>query len=77
MYKRYLVADGNFVLNHAMQKRGQEEAIWLTDGAGFMARKSDYDEFIKMTKEPRQVRCTVRPSKLSQCLLSYFESSWI
>lgn len=56
MYRRVLVADGNFVLNHKERKTGDDEPVWLTNGASFMAERDPYIEFLKNTKEPKQVR---------------------
>lgn len=55
MYKRFLVADGNFVLNHRERKTGEDAPVWLTDGAAFMAQRSDYRHFVENTKERKQV----------------------
>lgn len=55
MYRRFFVADGNFVLNHRERKTGEDAPVWLTDGAAFMAKQSDYRHFVKNTIEKKQV----------------------
>ncbi|KAF6741412.1 hypothetical protein DFP72DRAFT_757635, partial [Ephemerocybe angulata] len=50
-FRRYLVADGNFVLNHPIKNQGEEEPVWLTDGAAYMVERSLYAEHLEETRE--------------------------
>ncbi|KAF6752303.1 hypothetical protein DFP72DRAFT_850109 [Ephemerocybe angulata] len=49
-FRRYLVADGNFVLNHSIKKKSQDP-IWLTDGASYMVERTAYQEHLEGGKE--------------------------
>ncbi|KAJ2928430.1 hypothetical protein H1R20_g8661, partial [Candolleomyces eurysporus] len=51
-YWRYLVADGNFVLNH-LRSHGlnKDKTVFLADGAGYMTQKARYDEYVERTNE--------------------------
>ncbi|KAF5319975.1 hypothetical protein D9611_011068 [Ephemerocybe angulata] len=50
LYNRYLVTDGNFVLNHKVQK-GSEDPIYLTDGAAYMTERNAYGKHLKTSRE--------------------------
>ncbi|KAJ2923414.1 hypothetical protein H1R20_g13682, partial [Candolleomyces eurysporus] len=51
-YRRYLVADGSFVLNH-LRSHGlnKDKTVFLADGAGYMTQKARYDEYVERTNE--------------------------
>ncbi|KAF5341217.1 hypothetical protein D9611_005928 [Ephemerocybe angulata] len=50
LYNRYLVTDGNFVLNHAFKNRS-DHPVYLTDGAAFMTERTAYGEHVKSSRE--------------------------
>ncbi|KAF6750154.1 hypothetical protein DFP72DRAFT_851846 [Ephemerocybe angulata] len=52
-FRRYLVADGNFVLNHSIKKKSQDtvDSVWLTDGAGYMVERESYQEHLAIGRE--------------------------
>ncbi|KAF5342232.1 hypothetical protein D9611_002090 [Ephemerocybe angulata] len=52
-YNRYLVSDGNFVLNHPI-KQGSEEGVDLTEGRAFMTEKTAYGQHVKSSKEYKE-----------------------
>ncbi len=54
VYRRVLTADGNFKANHVRQKRVGED-IWLYDGLGMTARRSEYESFLKQARELTRV----------------------
>jgi hypothetical protein len=53
VYRRVLVADGNFKADHVRQKNSCEG--WLSEGGGFMSRNDDYQVFLKDAVERRIV----------------------
>lgn len=55
VYRRILVADGNFKADHVM-KAGSANEHWLLDGAGMMANRQEYLNFVKTAIERQTVR---------------------
>ena len=49
VYRRFFVADGNFKADHVQQKNVSD--IWLSEGAGMFARRSEYQEFLRTAVE--------------------------
>jgi hypothetical protein len=66
IFRRMLVADGNFKADHVRQK-GAGDDIWLSDGTGMMTERAGYQDFLKNAKE----RSTVS-SKYSGDTTSHF-----
>ncbi len=44
------MADGNFKADHVRQKT-QADDMWLSDGSGMTARRSEYNEFLASAQE--------------------------
>jgi hypothetical protein len=44
------VADGNFKADHVRQNNAASD-IWLSEGGGMIAKKEDYEEFLKKAVE--------------------------
>jgi hypothetical protein len=55
VYRRFFVADGNFKADHVRQKYTSD--IWLSEGAGMIARRSEYEEFLRVALERLTVSC--------------------
>lgn len=53
-FRRVLTADGNFKADHVRQKN-QADDIWLYDGMGMTARRSEYKEFLSKALETSTV----------------------
>ena len=49
VYRRFLVADGNFKADHVRQKNVSD--IWLSEGAGMFAQRSEYQGFLRTAME--------------------------
>ena len=57
--------DGNFKANHVRQKNAAED-IWLYEGSGMTARRSEYESFLKTAKESSGVsRSAIGISRIS------------
>jgi hypothetical protein len=54
LYRRYLVADGNFVLDHLANRRGRD-GVRLTSGAAYMAEPVRYGKHVKAAREGQEV----------------------
>ena len=54
LYRRYLVADGNFVLDHLANRRGRD-GIRLTSGAAYMTEPTRYAKHVKAGRETQEV----------------------
>lgn len=46
VYKRSLVADGNFKADHVRQKNPEKD-VWLSEGGGMIAKREVYEEFLR------------------------------
>jgi hypothetical protein len=46
IYQRSFVADGNFKADHVRQPHPEND-IWLSEGGGMTAKRSEYYEFLK------------------------------
>jgi hypothetical protein len=57
---RVLTADGNFKADHVRQKK-QANDMWLADGSGMTARRSEYNEFLASAQERSTVSVRVGP----------------
>ncbi|KAJ3533219.1 hypothetical protein NMY22_g7428 [Coprinellus aureogranulatus] len=53
LYRRYLAADGNFVLDHLAKKSIPGRA--LICGSAYMTEPSRYEKHVKITPEPKEV----------------------
>ncbi|TEB28894.1 hypothetical protein FA13DRAFT_1632868 [Coprinellus micaceus] len=51
---RYLVADGNFVLNHLL-RYSREQGVSLMDGAAFMAEITRYTRHLENVQDPKEI----------------------
>jgi hypothetical protein len=49
VYRRFLVADGNFKADHVRQPNVSN--LWLSEGGGMFAKRSEYEEFLRMAVE--------------------------
>jgi hypothetical protein len=49
VYRRFFVADGNFKADHVRQKYVSD--IWLSEGAGMFAKRSEYQDFLRNAQE--------------------------
>jgi hypothetical protein len=49
VYRRFFVADGNFKADHVRQKNASD--IWLSEGAGMFAERSEYEGFLRTAME--------------------------
>lgn len=49
-FRRVLTADGNFKADHVRQKK-QANDMWLANGSGMTARRSEYNEFLASAQE--------------------------
>jgi hypothetical protein len=49
VYRRFFVADGNFKADHVQQKYVSD--IWLSEGAGMFAKRSEYEDFLRNSQE--------------------------
>ncbi|KAF6744664.1 hypothetical protein DFP72DRAFT_825364, partial [Ephemerocybe angulata] len=58
-YWRYLTVDGNFVLNH-IKFDGEEDIVWLTDGAGHVVSKEKLDNHLKKCSDTHEIPTCVR-----------------
>ena len=45
MYKRILVADGNFKADHIRQKNEVDD-VWLSEGSGMIPKREEYFSFL-------------------------------
>ena len=49
VYRRFFVADGNFKADHVRQRHTSD--LWLSEGAGMISRRDEYEEFLKAAVE--------------------------
>ena len=49
-FRRVLTADGNFKADHVRQKKKAND-VWLADGSGMTARRSEYNNFLASAQE--------------------------
>jgi hypothetical protein len=49
VYRRFFVADGNFKADHVRQKNVSD--VWLSEGAGMFAKRSEYEDFLRTATE--------------------------
>lgn len=54
MYQRSFVADGNFKADHVHQKAAATD-IWLSEGGGMTAKRSEYKSFLDEAIEHKTV----------------------
>ena len=54
VYKRLLVADGNFKADHVRQKSDAEN-VYLSEGGGMMPTREEYREFLRTAIEKSTV----------------------
>ena len=66
VYRRVLTADGNFKADHVRQK-GTADDLWLYDGLGMTARRTEYKRFLESAAERKTVS-VVSPSLVPMSL---------
>ena len=49
VYRRFFVADGNFKADHVRQRFTSD--LWLSEGAGMISKREDYQEFLHTAVE--------------------------
>jgi hypothetical protein len=54
VFRRVSTADGNFKADHVRQKNAADD-MWLLDGSGMTARRSEYAAFLETARELRTV----------------------
>jgi hypothetical protein len=54
LYRRSLVVDGNFSLEHMRMKKGEND-VFLSDGEGYMVQSLPYQEHLTSSLETPQV----------------------
>ncbi|KAF8337253.1 hypothetical protein F5887DRAFT_890729 [Amanita rubescens] len=54
VYRRVLVADGNFKADHVRQKGASD--VWLSEGSGMFALRKDYKAFLQIAMENKAVK---------------------
>lgn len=60
VYRRFLVADGNFKADHVRQKPTEE--VWLSEGGSMFPRRAEYRDFLAHAVEMQTVSdCLSRP----------------
>ena len=52
VFRRFLVADGNFKADHIRQKSNPDD-VWLSEGGGMMPKRDEYETFLKNAIERR------------------------
>ena len=54
--------DGNFKAEH-LPDRCPADQVWLMDGKGYMVRRDNYKEYLRVTHHPPEVRDEKFPRK--------------
>ena len=52
VFRRFLVADGNFKADHIRQKSNLDD-VWLSEGGGMMPKRDEYETFLRTAIERR------------------------
>jgi len=63
VYKRILVADGNFKADHIRQKNEVDD-VWLSEGSGMIPKREEYFTFLATAIE-RQTVSIIYPAHSS------------
>jgi hypothetical protein len=54
LYRRSIVVDGNFSLEHMKMKKSEDD-VFLSDGEGYMVQSAPYQEHLNTSVETTQV----------------------
>lgn len=52
VFRRFLVADGNFKADHIRQKSNVDD-VWLSEGGGMTPKRDEYESFLRTAIERR------------------------